>query len=74
MSNIWEDVQGIKGALRQLRDDVDGLLDAHVRQGQDRYLDGVTVEQLRVTVQRLEAELAGMKEAIRELLNDEEDW
>jgi uncharacterized protein YukE len=72
--NIWGQVQDLRGAVGQLRDDVDGLLDAYTRQSQDRYLDGVTVEQLRVTVQRLEGELAGVKEALREALDDEEDW
>jgi archaellum component FlaC len=73
--NIWGQVQDLKQAVRQLRDDVDGLLDAYVRQSQDRYLDGVTVEQLRVSVQRLESELAGVKEALREALDDEDnDW
>ena len=74
MSNIWSEVQALTAAVRALREDVEGLQEAHLRQSQDRYLDAISVEALRVDIQRLWAELAGVKEALREALDDEEDW
>jgi archaellum component FlaC len=74
MSSIWQDVQTLKMAVRQLQEDLDGVRQAVLHQQQQRYLDGVMVEQVRVQVQRLEVELAGVKEAIKELLEDGEEW
>jgi uncharacterized protein YukE len=74
MSNIWTEVQTLKQALRDLRDEMDGLQDAYVRTSQDRYLDGMAMEGLRVEVQRLQAQVAQMQETLREALEDEEEW
>lgn len=65
MSNIWQDIQALKSAMRRLCEDHEILQAELVRQREDRLVDALDVERLRTELQRLWAELAGVKEALR---------
>jgi septal ring factor EnvC (AmiA/AmiB activator) len=61
MSDIWSALDEMQAELQ--------------RQREDRLLQDIEIEQLRTTLQRLEAELRQLQETIREMQeDDEEDW
>ena len=73
MANIWQMMQDARAAIRQLCEDVDGLRDALLKMEQDRYLDALAGEQLRCDLQRVWAEIAAVKETLRQALDEDED-
>jgi hypothetical protein len=70
MSNIWTEVQSIKAAVRQLREDHDTLQGELRRALEDHLLDSLEIERQRTEIQRLWAEMAAVKETLRQALDE----